>query len=114
MKLKKKVTTKTLNQEEDVFEKIRKSVDVWEIMQYFVPERPIKKDNKNFSKKGKAWNNSYFIDRENNIIIRNWSTFLAGTKEGMNPIDLVEEYTWLNWKELLQWFVDKKFISINK
>ena len=109
-----KVSTKKLYDWENVFETIRKKVDVAQVMLQFVPERPLKKDNKNFSKKWKSWNNSYFVDRENNIIIRNWSTFLAWSKEWLNPIDLVEEYTGLQWKELLDWFVQKKFISINK
>jgi hypothetical protein len=77
----------------------------------FIPERPLKKDWKNFTKKWKAWNNSYFIDKENNIIIRNWSTFLAWDKDWMNPLDLVEAYTWLKWKELLWWFKENRFVK---
>lgn len=96
---------------ENIFEEVRKKVDVAEVLLKFIPERPLKKDNKNFSKKWKSWNNSYFVDRENNIIIRNWSTFLAWNKEWLNCLDIIEEYTWLKWMDAIKWLKEHKFIN---
>lgn len=99
------------NNNENLFEIIRKKVDVAQVLLKFIPERTLQNDNKNFKKPWKPWNNSYFVDRWNNIIIRNWSTFLAWNKEWMNPLDIVEEYTWLKWKDMIQWFKDNNFIN---
>lgn len=82
-----------------------------QVLLKFIPDRPLKKDNKNFTKPWKNGNNSYFVDRQNNIIIRNWSTFLAWVKEWLNPIDLVEEYTGLEWQKIIEWFKINKFIK---
>ena len=106
---KKKITP--IYTENNIFETIREKVDVAQVLMKFAPERTLQKDLKNFKKPWKKWNNSYFVDREHNLIIRNWSTFLAGSKEWMNPIDIVEEYTGFKWKELLQWFKTNKFIT---
>lgn len=112
---KKKVfNPKFVENTEDTFEYIRKKVDVAQVLLKFIPERILKKDNKNFTKPWKAWNNSYFVDRENNIILRNGSKILAWNKEWLNPLDIVEEYLNLKWKNLLNWFIDNKFIYLNK
>jgi hypothetical protein len=98
-----------------IFNDLRRDIDVSAVLLRFVPERPLKKDNKNFSKKWKKWNNSYFVDREHNIIIRNWSTYLQGTKEWMTIFDLIEAYTWISdWKWMLDWLEKEWFIKLNK
>lgn len=111
----KQINKKIYTNQEDVWEFIRKKVDVAQVLLKFIPERQLLKDGIHFKKPWKSWYNSYYVDKEWwNYIHRWWSTFLAWNKDWMNPLDIVEAYTWLKWKELLNWFVDNKFITLNK
>ena len=97
----------------NAFEWINQNVDVAEVIQILIPERKLKSDKKNFCNPAK-WSNvnaSYFVDRANNVLIRNGSTKLPWTKEWLNPVSLVMEWFWFKWKECIEWFVNNKFIS---
>lgn len=95
------------------FEWINKNIPVEEIIQILIPERRLKSDWKNFNNPNKPWNinASYFVDKDNNILIRNWSTKLPWVKEWFNPVSLVMDWFWFWWKDCLEWFVNNKFIS---
>lgn len=99
----------------NAFEWINKNVDVADVIQILIPERRLKSDKKNFSNPSK-WTNinaSYFIDRQNNILLRNWSTKLPWNKEWFNPVSLVMEWFSFWWKECIQWFVKQNLVSQN-
>ena len=97
----------------DAFAWLNQNVDVAEVIQILIPERKLKSDKKNFYNPAK-WANvnaSYFIDRQNNILIRNWSTKLPWNKEGLNPVSLVMEWFWFWWKQCIDWFIEKQFVT---
>lgn len=95
------------------YEFINKHVDVADVIQIFIPERTLKKDWKNFydPRKSPSTNRSYFVDREHNILIRNWSSKLPWTKEWFTPVSLVMDWLNCSWKEAIEWFVNNKLIS---
>lgn len=97
------------------FEWINENVLVSDVIQILIPERRLKSDWKNFYNPAK-WSNvnaSYFVDKANNILIRNWSTKLPWTKEWLNPVSLVMEWFWYSWKECLDWFTNNNLVSKN-
>ena len=97
----------------DAFEYLNKNIDVADVIQILIPERKLKADKKNFCNPAKPWNvnASYFIDRQNNILIRNWSTKLPWNKEGFNPVSLVMEWFRFWWKDCINWFVNNWLVS---
>ena len=108
--------TKKYNNWINLFDYINKNVDVADVIQILIPERRLKSDWKNFNNPSK-WNNvnaSYFVDRQNNILIRNWSHKLPWTKEWLNPVSLVIEWFWFWWKECIEWFKSNKLIELDK
>lgn len=97
----------------NAFDFINQNVNVADIIQRLIPERTLKPDGKNFKDPNKKWrmNASYFIDKNNNILIRNGSTKLPGTKEWFSPISLIQDWFVLSPKDTLQWFVDNGYVS---
>lgn len=99
----------------NAFEWINKNVDVATVIQILIPERTLKKDGKNFCNPSK-WTNvnaSYFVDRQHNILIRNWSRKLPWVKEWLNPVSLIMEWFWCGGRECINWFVTNKLVTEN-
>jgi hypothetical protein len=110
---KKQQETKKYDNWVNVFEWINKNVSVADVIQILIPERTLKKDWKNFYNPAK-WNNvnwSYFVDKQNNILIRNWSHKLPWTKEWLNPVSLIMEWFWYWGKDCINWFVSNSLVS---
>ena len=105
--------TQRYNNWVNAFEWINQNVNVADVIQILIPERTLKKDGKNFCNPAKWWNvnASYFVDKQNNVLIRNWSTKLPWTKEWLNPVSLVMEWFWFWWKECIEWFVNQRLVS---
>lgn len=97
----------------NAFDFINANVNIADLIQKLIPERTLKPDGKNFNDPNKKWkmNASYFIDKKNNVLIRNGSTKLPGTKEWFNPISLIQDWFILSPKDTLIWFVDNWYIS---
>lgn len=110
----KEFEAKNYSQWENIFEKINREIPVAEVIQIFIPERKLKADGKNFTNPAKRWNvnASYFVDKRNNVLIRNWSTKLPWTQEWFSPTLLVKEFLWTNWKWVLTWFEKNWFIKL--
>lgn len=96
---------------DDIWSRINR-VPVSDIIQLLIPERRLKPDGKNFFDP-KKWNAnaSYFVDTDNNILIRNWSTKLPWTQEWFSSALLIKEWFWFNWKQTKDWFESKWYLK---